>query len=158
MQTYKPAGFWIRVVASVLDAIFASIASFIVTAIVGEYTYIIYEPADPDLIIEFPIVNFSVSLLYAIIFIIFFTASKFKGSPGKLICQIQVLNTNMTQITIGKSIGRYLAMIISAIPFGIGFLMAGWNREKKALHDIICNTRVVYRNQNDAEEEPVLYE
>jgi uncharacterized RDD family membrane protein YckC len=26
-------------------------------------------------------------------------------------------------------------------------MIAGWNEEKKALHDMICKTRVVYRNE-----------
>ncbi len=88
------------------------------------------------------------NLIYVVIFVIIFTGSKFKGSLGKLICQIQVLNyRDMTQISLLKSIGRAFAYVISAIPLLIGFMMAGWNKEKKALHDIICGTRVVYREE-----------
>ncbi|WLV24469.1 RDD family protein [Aciduricibacillus chroicocephali] len=158
MVTYKPAGFWIRLLAAFLDGIFSNVLAAIVTAIIGEKQMLIGELVDPTgEPIGLPLTSFSVSLLYAIIFIIIFTATHFRGSPGKLICRIQVLNKDMTQIGIGKSIGRYFAQILSAIPLMIGYMIAGWNREKKALHDMICGTRVVYRDEKK-EEEPVLYE
>ena len=155
MDIYKPAGFWIRFAAAFIDAIFTNVLTWIVVSIIGEKVIVVGDPAGTTL--EIKATTAAVLLIYAIIFFIIFTASHFRGSPGKLICGIQVLDKNMTQISIGKSIGRYLAEILSAIPFMIGYMIAGWNSEKKALHDMICGTRVVYRNV-DKEEEPVLYE
>ena len=42
------------------------------------------------------------------------------------------------------ALGRYLAYIISSLPFFIGFMVIGWNEEKKGFHDMICKTRVIY--------------
>jgi uncharacterized RDD family membrane protein YckC len=33
---------------------------------------------------------------------------------------------------------------LSALPLGIGFFMIGWTDQKKGLHDIVCDTRVIH--------------
>lgn len=158
METYKPAGFWIRFVAVLIDDIFSNVLAWIVTSIIGEKLILMDDLDDPaGTEVGLPATTLTVMLIYSIVFIIIFTGTQFKGSPGKLICRIQVVKPDMTQISIGRSIGRHFAQVLSALTFMIGFMLAGWNREKKALHDMICGTRVVYRNV-DREEEPVLYE
>jgi uncharacterized RDD family membrane protein YckC len=41
-------------------------------------------------------------------------------------------------------VGRFFAKILSAMMLWIGFIIAAFDREKRALHDHICGTRVVY--------------
>nr|WP_026682071.1 RDD family protein [Priestia megaterium] len=143
MTNYKPAGFWIRVLASLLDSLLISVLAAMIAAMINGQDFVFFysqteiDPSTSDT---------WASIIYIIVFIIIFTATKWKGSPGKIICNIQVVNTNMTQISIWKSIGRYLSYFVSALTLFIGYLLAGWNEEKKALHDMICQTRVVYRN------------
>ncbi|WP_404451566.1 RDD family protein [Virgibacillus necropolis] len=145
LYNYKPAGFWIRFLANLVDGLIIFVLTFIVATIFNDQAYFngynmnTYDNNAPSESI--------VNITYAIIFVVFFTASKYKGSPGKLACRIQVLNEDKTQISLLKSIGRYLSYFISALLLFIGFMMAGWNEEKKALHDMICNTRVVYRDK-----------
>jgi uncharacterized RDD family membrane protein YckC len=38
---------------------------------------------------------------------------------------------------------------VSALLFYIGFMMAGWTNQKRALHDMICDTRVIYGRAED---------
>lgn len=142
MENYKPAGFWIRFLANIIDSVLIYILAVLIAFIIGDNLF--FNPPDT---LYTSVSEDTANLVYLVIFIIIFTASKFKGSPGKLVCRIQVLNIDMTKISILKSIGRVLAYIVSAIPLFIGFMMAGWNKEKKALHDMICGTRVVYRNK-----------
>jgi uncharacterized RDD family membrane protein YckC len=40
-------------------------------------------------------------------------------------------------------LGRHFAKILSGIILYIGYLMAFWDDEKRALHDRICSTRVI---------------
>ena len=154
MNTHKPAGFWIRFLATLVDGILSSVLAWILSILMNENASqsinnsLTQSPDEMALTLE-NLVSPSDSianLLYAIIFVIIFTATQFRGSPGKLLCRIQVVNPDMTQIGIGKSIGRYFSYILSAIPLMIGFMLAGWTKDKKALHDMICNTRVVYRD------------
>lgn len=155
MNHLKPAGFWIRFLAVFIDGIFNSVLTFIIGTLVNDTTNNAEQTDAIDASKGFFEVmkdnsspsELTSNLIYVIVFIIIFTATQLKGSPGKLVCRIQVVNSDMTQISILKSIGRYLAYFLSGVIFLIGFMMAGWNKEKKALHDMICNTRVVYRNQ-----------
>lgn len=132
---YKPAGFWIRFLATLID-------SFII-AIVGLGLSFIFQDPPGDL--ENSVSANIFSLIYSVVCIIYLTASKFKGSPGKIFLGLQVVTVNKEKIGIGRSIGRFFAYILSGLLFLIGYIMAGFTEEKKALHDMICGTRVVYR-------------
>jgi uncharacterized RDD family membrane protein YckC len=46
-------------------------------------------------------------------------------------------------MTFGRASGRFFAKIITGmIPFGIGYIMAGFTAKKQALHDMIAGTLV----------------
>lgn len=134
---YKPAGFWIRFVATTIDSLIIAIIGFVLSYIFQD------SPGDIDNSTSANIFEF----VYSVVFIIYLTASKYKGTPGKLIVGIQVLSIYHEKIGIGRSIGRFFATILSGIIFYIGFIMAGFTEDKKALHDMICGTRVVYRKK-----------
>jgi len=151
----KPAGFWIRVLAFIIDGVFTSVLAWIIAILINDNTTgqlqqsVSQTPGEYSVSFEY---MFSTSetianLIYVIVFVIIFTATQYKGSPGKLICRIQVVNSDMSKISIGKSIGRYFSYIISGVILMIGFMMAGWTKEKRTLHDMICDTRVVYRDK-----------
>nr|WP_289038897.1 RDD family protein [uncultured Allobacillus sp.] len=138
----KPAGFWIRFLAFIIDGLFVSLLTWLVAALItGEVEQLQQSQPQTETNAE----HFS-SSFYSIIFIILFTASRYKGSPGKMLCRIQVTNEDGSKISILKSLGRYFAYILSAIILMIGFMMAGWTERKKALHDYICQTVVTYRD------------
>jgi uncharacterized RDD family membrane protein YckC len=42
-----------------------------------------------------------------------------------------------------KAFVRYVGKVVSWIILGIGFIMAAFDGEKRALHDRMCETRVV---------------
>jgi uncharacterized RDD family membrane protein YckC len=142
MISNKPAGFWIRFLANLIDGVLILMLAAIVAVLIGEENFWYQWNNDIDSTSE-SVAN----LFYSITFIIIFTASKFMGSPGKLACRIKVVNVDGSKISMLKSIGRFFCYVISALPLLIGFMIAGWNEEKKALHDMICKTRVVYRNE-----------
>ncbi|WP_017186268.1 RDD family protein [Alkalibacillus haloalkaliphilus] len=142
----KPAGFWMRFVAVLVHGIVMLALTWVIAVLIGDEEF--FQSFQVEVTEQYATTSDNIAnLIYSIIFIIGFTASQLKGSPGKLICRIQVVNPDMSKISIWKSIGRYFAYILSIIPFLIGLMIAGWNKEKKALHDMICNTRVVYRDK-----------
>jgi uncharacterized RDD family membrane protein YckC len=73
---------------------------------------------------------------------VFFTA-KMGGTPGKLACGLRVVRPDGSRLTYGRAAGRFLAEIVSTITLGIGYLMAGFDDQRRALHDRIADTRVV---------------
>jgi uncharacterized RDD family membrane protein YckC len=42
-----------------------------------------------------------------------------------------------------RAFGRYFAKMLSWFTLAIGFIIAGFDVEKRALHDYICSTRVI---------------
>jgi len=73
----------------------------------------------------------------------FFVSSPLCATPGKLALGMKVLRTGGARLTLGRAAGRYFAKVLSAMILGIGFIMAGIDSQKRGLHDMICDTRVV---------------
>lgn len=68
---------------------------------------------------------------------------KYQATPGKMACQIKVVNSDGGRVSYLKACGRHFAKWISYFILGIGFIMAAFDDQKRGLHDHICNTRVV---------------
>ena len=65
------------------------------------------------------------------------------GTPGKLILELQIVDGEGKRLTKGRAVGRYFATYISGLTLGIGYLLPLWDPEKRTLHDMIADTRVV---------------
>lgn len=67
-----------------------------------------------------------------------------QGTIGKMIVGIKVGDADGNQISFGNALGRYFAKILSFLILCIGFMMAGWDEKKQALHDKLADTYVFY--------------
>jgi uncharacterized RDD family membrane protein YckC len=75
-----------------------------------------------------------------------FFLGKYGATPGKMVCKIHVVTGEGEKITYGRAAGRAFAERLSGLICYIGYIMVAFdNPEKRALHDRICNTRVVYK-------------
>jgi uncharacterized RDD family membrane protein YckC len=83
-------------------------------------------------------INYLFPALYETFFI-----GKYGATPGKMALGIKVVSPDGGPISYGRALGRYFAKILSGMIIYIGYLMAFWDDEKRALHDRICKTRVV---------------
>ncbi|MGB5966208.1 MAG: RDD family protein, partial [Sulfurimonadaceae bacterium] len=72
---------------------------------------------------------------------------KFSGAtPGKKLLGIHVVDAKTYgEINNKQAIIRYIGYIISTIPLAVGFLMVGFRKDKRALHDLLAETVVVYK-------------
>ena len=89
-------------------------------------------------------------LLFLTLFVIIFfykcfLLSKFGATPGKMLLSIKVVDENTNEnISLFKAFCREVpAKILSGFFFCIGYLMAAFREDDKALHDLLCSTRVV---------------
>ena len=64
-------------------------------------------------------------------------------TPGKMAAGIKVITLTGEPIGIGRALARASSEYLSAMLLFIGYLIAGFS-DKRALHDYICGTRVVY--------------
>jgi len=70
-------------------------------------------------------------------------SSAWQATPGKLALGIRVTDLHGARISLPRALGRYPAKYLSALLFGIGFLMVGWTRRKQGLHDMLVGTLVL---------------
>jgi uncharacterized RDD family membrane protein YckC len=143
----KYAGFWIRLGAYLIDFVILNILAGVAGAIIGVVLVLsgnidadAGSGADPVTRALPAVVGLGLGLLYYI----FFPSGAWQATPGKRICGIHIIRADGGRVTGLLGLGRYLAYIVSGLPLGLGFLMIGWNEEKKGLHDMMCGTRVVY--------------
>jgi uncharacterized RDD family membrane protein YckC len=135
------AGFWIRFVAKFIDGIVLSIINMVIGFFTTAST-IATNPADPvaalNSIMFSGALQFCVQAAYSSFFL-----GKFSATPGKMVMGLKVISVDSENVSYMKGLGRAFAEIVSSIILCIGYLMAAWDPEKRALHDRICNTRVV---------------
>jgi uncharacterized RDD family membrane protein YckC len=79
-------------------------------------------------------------------------SSALQGTVGKRILGLRVSDLNGKRIRLGRAIGRYLARVLSAIPWQMGFVMAGFTPRKRALHDFVAGTLVTMAGRQTEQE------
>jgi uncharacterized RDD family membrane protein YckC len=68
---------------------------------------------------------------------------KYGATVGKMAMKIRVVTAEGQKVSYLRALGRYFAKLLSGMILMIGYLMAAFDDEKRALHDRICNTRVI---------------
>jgi uncharacterized RDD family membrane protein YckC len=56
---------------------------------------------------------------------------------------LKVVRADGSPVSIGLAFGRYFAKMLSGFILLIGYIMAAFDAQKRALHDMICDTRVI---------------
>lgn len=87
---------------------------------------------------------FAVSMFLGVAYETIFIA-KYGATPGKMACKIKVVVADGSPMSYGRALGRYFAKMVSGAICAIGYIMAAFDEEKRALHDRMCNTRVVLK-------------
>src|SRR5579875_1461404 len=145
-------GFWIRLLARIIDFTILW-GFFIVLMFVWEAAMqrVIFNPArvnSYDLIALWGglALIYFISTTATIVYESWFVWRR-GATPGKLAVGVRVVRANGEALSVKRSVGRSFAYLLTGtLPLAIGFLMAGLDEEKRALHDRICDTRVVYRS------------
>jgi len=140
------AGFWVRVLAGLLDIVFLlPIFMILLGALMLNDFPLMQIIRFPDLIDSyenpyFDYMIYVVNFAYAA----YFLSRKKQATLGKRTMEIYVGNRDGSKLSVAKSIARSLAGLFSAVILGLGYLPIIFTAEKTALHDLICNTRVFY--------------
>jgi len=149
------AGFWIRVAAKLIDGILLTVVNFILTYLVFGTLMISMDPQkmqDMEQNPEAAAAFFATYLAFVAITIginVAYNALcvyKWGGTLGKLAVGIKVVRADMLPMTFGRSIGRAFADMLNYFICYLTYLMPAFDEaEKRALHDHICGTRVIYK-------------
>ena len=134
------AGFWIRVGAWFIDYIILAIATAVVYI---PFTFMgVFSTEKPALFITIQLITTLLNFIIPAVYDTWFVG-KYAATPGKMACKLKVVMADGERVSYGRAIGRHFAKFISALILGIGYLMAAFDDQKRALHDRICDTRVV---------------
>lgn len=156
IKYHKFAGFWTRVVATLIDGFILSLIIFPIF-----FTFFnVLNPVSisPNLNIDFKnLIKFQVilgflsliiSFIYQAIFLL-----KFQATPGKKAVGIKVIKADNVKLTIKTVFLRELiGKWISGIVFNLGFIWVGFDSKKQGWQDKIANTYVIY-NQTISKQE-----
>ena len=148
-------GFWIRFGAKIIDGLvlgviqmlaFIPLYMFFLSSMMPEIA--LQNPEDVENNLQLFIFVFgTIWLVLIFIFIVYLTffVGKFAATPGKMACGLKIVAPDGSKISYLRAFGRVFGEWLNSFTFGIGYIIAGFDREKRALHDIICSTRVVHK-------------
>jgi uncharacterized RDD family membrane protein YckC len=92
-----------------------------------------------------PLILMAVEVLVAICYESLLVG-KYGATLGKMALKIKVVTADGGRVSYPRAFGRYFAKMLSGFTCLIGFIIAAFdNPQRRALHDYICNTRVVYK-------------
>ena len=67
------------------------------------------------------------------------------ATVGKLMLGARVVRMDGSSLGYGRAALRFLAETLSWLTLGIGFLLIGFRSDRRALHDLLAGTQVVWR-------------
>lgn len=129
-------GFWIRLVAYIIDAILISAAFWVLAFVLGVRM-------DADNLQESNIALNSVSLVIGWLYFALLESSERGATVGKMAMGLRVVSNDGQRLSFLNATGRYFAKIVSAIILCIGFIMIAFTDRKRGLHDMIASTLVI---------------
>lgn len=130
----KPAGFWIRALAFLIDQILLNGVEFLLVYAVARALGL--EPFNEQILDGF------LSVGFYIYYYLFFQIRE-GGTLGKKWLGLKLVSTTGEPLTRGQAGMRLFGYLLSFAMMGCGFLMVAFHPEKRAFHDLISRTRVV---------------
>ena len=152
---YTYAGFWMRLVAAIIDGVLIGIVNLIILVpflgLVGltaaaRASDVDMESQGAGLMIALLSTYLISMLAVAVAGWLYFALmeSSTRGATlGKMALGLRVVDMNGIQIGFGRATGRYFGKLLSGAIFFIGYIMAGFTQQKQALHDIMAGCLVV---------------
>jgi uncharacterized RDD family membrane protein YckC len=132
----RPAGFWIRLVALLLDLVL-----FVgVEASLGLIGRRVWGPGAEESAMTRGLVA-----MFTVLFALLYTTVLHAAGGqtlGKMLVGARVVGTDGASLPLGAAFLRSLAYAVSLLPCGLGFGVAGLRADKRALHDLIAGSRV----------------
>ncbi|HMH50728.1 MAG TPA: RDD family protein [Candidatus Acidoferrum sp.] len=139
MPETRPAGFWVRAVALAID---------LLVLMLVDGTFKLTARRLWGASVEDSAVLHSMTTLFTLIFAgVYVTILHAAAGQtiGKLVVRAHVVLVDGGPVPVGVALLRFFAYFASCVTLGLGYLMAGLRRDKRALHDLIAGTRVERR-------------
>ena len=148
----RPAGFWIRAVALLIDALILGIIFGVLGGILAALTAFNIKDFESMSDAEAMAAGGSGLILVLLMVVVawlyeaILTSSASGATWGKQAMGLRVLRSDGVRLSFGRATARYFSksLITPLLPLFIGYLLAAFTRRKQALHDFIADTVVVW--------------
>jgi uncharacterized RDD family membrane protein YckC len=156
------AGFWIRLVAHVIDGFVLLLPMLIWFTIAMElsgFDATLLEQRDPmDLmfdpsILEDPVLRAEILRLeifawggfwvLELLYRAAFESSRWQATIGKRLLGLSVVTEEGYRMNFGRAALRHVLKLISVIPFNLGYLIIAFHDRKQGFHDLLAKTFVL---------------
>jgi len=144
------AGFWRRFLAVFIDGIILDIVILPMTFMMGANVFYPQQMGGDN-----PLSNAGLAMwqsfwrwstLFGFVlqfaYYVYFISQK-GATLGKMVMGVKVITATGQPVSVPRAIGRFFAQQLSWLILCIGYIMAAFDDQKRALHDHICNTRVI---------------
>jgi serine/threonine protein kinase len=130
----RPAGFWLRLMADLIDRTILIILSMVALIVTNSSS------STPG---EYANALFVMYILLGFVYTTVLESSSQQATFGKQMMGIIVTDRNWRRLTVQRALARDACKFFSYLTLGIGFLMTGWTETRQSLHDSITNSFVI---------------
>ncbi len=151
----RPGGFWARFLAYLIDTVIVSIMGGIVLSVIlvvfpnalpglqrnASFQEVMQSALSPQTSADWSL--FYISIIF---FMLYWTiATGWAGRTlGKAVFRLKVVRTDGSSLGYGRALIRWLVFFLVLWPTaGIGHIIIVFNPDRRGLHDIVCDTRVI---------------
>jgi uncharacterized RDD family membrane protein YckC len=133
----RPAGFWVRLVAFLLDVFVIIIAQFLLGRLAA-----LRWGADVDGVTRFSGGVAFFTLVFAVVYPAALHAIAGQ-TLGKLVMGVRVVGVDGALLPLGAALLRAVVSLLALVfAFGLGHVIGGLRKDKRALHDLLAGSRV----------------
>ena len=142
------AGFWIRLAAKIVDVLLLALpTAAVVLASRGILAASLSFPGAPGspseaLFLGRLLTGLGVFVVLNAVYSIGFVGA-YEATPGKMLLGLRIVRPDGSRLSRAKAVGRFFAEWITGTTFALGYAIAAFDAEKRALHDHLCDTRVM---------------
>lgn len=154
------AGFWIRVVAYLIDAIALYILNLLVGLVFGVSIGAMsgFDTTDGQTVQSTAFVGaYGMILILNVLYFALLESSARQATLGKMAVGLIVTDERGNRIGLGRALGRYLAKILSGLILLIGFIMVAFTDRKRGLHDMLAGTLVLKGRPGEGSVDPGVF-
>lgn len=139
------AGFWVRLAAYFLDNVIVFFMLLVVRLAMSGFLSVMRGTVlGGNILFHYTLKDIVLYLGQVLYFIL---CTRYTGTTiGKKAMNLRVVNADgspeldFLTVAYRETVGRFLC----SLPMCIGYLVAGLDKEKRGIHDMLCDTRVVY--------------
>jgi len=138
-ESTEYVGFWVRVVAALIDSVLLLCVSILLLVAIYGWSYFDVAKTGSGT----GVAGFLISWIAPAVAAVAFWLYK-QATPGKMVFSARIVDARTgNPLTVRQSIVRYFGYFVSTIPFGLGLIWVAFDPQKQGWHDKLAGTVVI---------------